>query len=167
MNADDVEIVGFRPELADDFARLNREWIEHYFALEPEDETILSDPHAAIIEPGGTIFFARRHDTSVGTVALIPHAPDCFELAKMAVTPAAQGLGIGRRLMESCLAHARAAEAARLYLITNSGLTPAVTLYESVGFRRLDHVVDARFARGDLEMELVFERTASPVTGRS
>ncbi len=154
IDAVGVEVVAYRPDLAADFARLNREWIERYFEIEPADERTLGDPEQHVITPGGAIFFALRNAEAVGTVALIPHGEDCFELAKMAVTETAQGLGIGRLLMNACLEHARAADVGRVFLITNSILTPAVSLYESVGFRRLEGLSDGRFERGDLEMEL-------------
>jgi GNAT superfamily N-acetyltransferase len=154
MDATAIEVVAYRPDLAADFARLNREWIEHYFEIEPADEHALDNPEGHVIEPGGAIFFALCDTETVGTVALIPHGESCLELAKMAVTEAAQGLGIGRLLMNACLEHACAQAVGRVFLITNSILTPAVSLYESVGFRRLEGLSDGRFARGDLEMEL-------------
>jgi len=40
----DVEIVGFADEWAADFASLNYEWIEKYFAVEEHDREILDDP---------------------------------------------------------------------------------------------------------------------------
>ena len=77
-----------------------------------------------------------------------------FELAKMAVSPARQGNGVGRRLMSACLDFARAADASEIMLVTNTVLEPAVTLYESVGFEALDAIEDDRYARGNLEMRL-------------
>ena len=46
-------------------------------------------------------FFALDGDEVIGTCAMVPHCPDEFELAKLAVTPAAQGRGIGHRLVEA------------------------------------------------------------------
>ena len=36
-----VEVVTFRPEFARAYAELNYEWIENYFAIEPEDRKAL------------------------------------------------------------------------------------------------------------------------------
>ena len=52
------EIVGFDPRYAEAFARLNYQWIEHYFAVEPEDRRALDHPFEYAIAPGGEIFFA-------------------------------------------------------------------------------------------------------------
>ncbi len=43
------EIVGWRPEFRADFERLNREWIEQYFALEQEDLKVFADPAGQIV----------------------------------------------------------------------------------------------------------------------
>ena len=47
-----VVVVPFRDDLAQYFAALNREWIEHYFVLEEADLTVFKDPRGTIVEPG-------------------------------------------------------------------------------------------------------------------
>jgi hypothetical protein len=49
--------VGYSAEYAADFARLNYQWIEHYFQVEDEDRAALDNPQAYAIAPGGEIFF--------------------------------------------------------------------------------------------------------------
>jgi GNAT superfamily N-acetyltransferase len=155
--AEAVEIREFLPGDEEAFRRLNEEWIIRYFALEKKDVEALSKPHETILDPGGRILFAVRDGAAVGCCALVAMGPGEFEVAKMAVTETAQGLGIGRRLLEATIEAARAAGAARLFLETNSVLTPAIRLYESVGFR---HVPAERrkaspYARSDVQMELM------------
>ena len=43
-----VEIVDFSDEWAADFARLNYEWIEKFFAVEQHDREILDDPRKCV-----------------------------------------------------------------------------------------------------------------------
>jgi len=138
------------------FRRLNEEWILRYFTMEPKDEEALADPCRTILEPGGRIFLACRNGEAVGCCALLVRAPGEFELAKMAVTASCQGTGIGRRLLEAAMAHARASGAERLYLETNSQLTPAIRLYESFGFCRIppDRIVPSPYARSNVSMEV-------------
>ncbi len=62
-----VTIVPFHPDLVPAFARLNREWIEQLFRLEPADLKTLENPVASIIAPGGQIFFAMDGEEPVGT----------------------------------------------------------------------------------------------------
>ena len=133
-SAADVEIVSYRSELAPDFARLNRAWLELYFTVEPLDEEYLGDPQGRIIDPGGEIFFALRGDTVLGTCAAIRRGADEFELAKLAVTPSAQGGGLGRLLAKAVIGFARSRGAQRVSLVSNSGLVAALRLYESLGF---------------------------------
>jgi putative acetyltransferase len=76
----------------------------------------------------------------------------------MAVTPACQGTGIGRKLLQTVIEAGRASGARRLYLETNHILKPAIRLYESMGFRHLspDRIIPSPYARADVYMELLF-----------
>ena len=81
-----VAIIPFESRYAADFKRLNVEWLEKYFTVEPIDEKVLSHPEAAILRPGGRIFLARFKREIVGTSALIKAGRGRYELSKMAVT---------------------------------------------------------------------------------
>lgn len=149
-----VEIVTYRPEFSADFDRLNRAWLEKYFTVEPLDEEYLSDPEGHILRPGGEIFFAMDAGQVIGTCAAIPQGDGSFELAKLAVTPEAQGRGIGRTLALRVIAFAKAHGAERIVLMSNSSLRPALRLYESLGFRYLP-IPEARpYIDADVFMEL-------------
>jgi GNAT superfamily N-acetyltransferase len=141
------------------FRKLNEEWIARYFKLEAKDEEALGDPRNSILAHGGRIFFAIRNGRTVGCCALVAAGAGDYEVAKMAVTESAQGKGIGRRLLEAVIAEARSAGARRLHLETNHALTPAIRLYESVGFQHIPPArrVSSDYARSDVQMELVFE----------
>ncbi|WP_188114044.1 GNAT family N-acetyltransferase [Streptomyces apricus] len=144
---------------ADAFRALNEEWISRLFTLEEEDRAILGDPFGRIVGPGGDVLLAREQDsgTAVGCVALLAYPDGVFELAKMAVAPAAQGRGIGRRLVAAAIERARARGGTRLFLGTNSKLAPAIHLYEEAGFVRITRnrlPVADYYARADTLMEL-------------
>lgn len=148
-------VVRYRPELREDFGRLNRWWIERYFGLEAPDMAVFADPEGEILAGGGEIFFVLEEDRAVGTCALIPHSPGVYELAKMGVDPAAQGRGFGSMLMVAALAWARQQGARRLELLSNSALAPALSLYEKHGFRHVP--VEAReggYERANVKMVL-------------
>src|SRR5215813_7330148 len=98
---DDVAIVGYDDRHAAAFARLNREWLEHYGLLEDADRKYLEHPRETILAEGGEIFLALRAGEVIGTCAAIPRAAGTVELAKLAVDPSARGLGLGRRLSEA------------------------------------------------------------------
>jgi GNAT superfamily N-acetyltransferase len=149
-----LRIVPFRPDLAPAFTRLNREWIERLFRLEPADLKTLNDPVAWIVTPGGQIFFALDGTEPVGTVAAVRESADRFELAKMAVRPSHQGQGVGRLLGEAVIQFARDADAQSVFLLTNSSLAGAIRLYERLGFRHGTLPPSTGYARADVFMEL-------------
>jgi GNAT superfamily N-acetyltransferase len=138
------------------FRELNREWIERYFGMEAHDTELLTDPVTAILEPGGRILLAVRDGQTIGCCALIRMAEDEYEVAKMAVAPAAQGGGIGRTLLAAVIEVARESGAQRLFLETNHVLTPAIRLYESLGFQHIPPEHPSPYARCDVTMELRF-----------
>jgi GNAT superfamily N-acetyltransferase len=146
----------FQPGDEAAFRRLNEEWIVRYFALEKKDVEALATPRETILERGGRILLAVRGAEPVGCCALLAMREGEFEVAKMAVTERAQGLGIGRLLLEATIETARAAGARRLFLETNSKLAPAIRLYESAGFRHLpaERRKASPYARSDVQMEL-------------
>jgi putative acetyltransferase len=149
-----IRIVDFDPRWRADFARLNIQWLEQYFVVEPIDREVLSDPDTHILAEGGHVLFAiDEDDRVVGTVALKHEGDGVYELTKMAVDPPVRGRGIGRLLMEGALRTYRAVEGRELFLESNSSLAPALKLYESVGFRH--HTAPrpgSHYARADVYM---------------
>jgi putative acetyltransferase len=153
----EISIRQFQPGDAAAFRRLNEAWITRFFRIEPKDELIFADPQGTILDPGGRIFFATDGERCVGCSALIRTTDKEFEVAKMAVEPSYQGAGIGRRLLHAAIEEGRSAGAERLYLETNHVLTPAIRLYESVGFKHIetDRITASPYARADVYMELI------------
>lgn len=152
-----MQITDFEPRFAPAFKALNEAWIRRHFVIEPKDEVILGDPQGQIIDKGGFVFFALDGGAPIGCCALTPLGDGGFELVKMAVADGHKGKGIGRALMEACIARARREGAPRLYLESASALTPALTLYRSVGFKDLppSRRPVSPYARGDIWMEML------------
>ncbi len=134
--ADPVRIEGYRPAYKRHFRQLNEAWLSEHFHIEDGDRRLLADPAGRIIRRGGEVFFALVDSEVAGTCALIRHRDQTWELAKMAVAPVQRGRGLGRRLTQAAVDHARAAGADRLWLRTSLRLRPAGRLYRSLGFRR-------------------------------
>lgn len=146
-------IVPYTPAHRTAWRALNEGWlVAGGFALEAKDHLTLGDPEGQILERGGRIFFAERDGRAVGCCGLIAMDDGGFEVSKMTVRPEARGAGLARGLLEACEAAARAAGAHRLYLETNSSLTPAITLYERFGFEHLPARATP-YARADVFME--------------
>lgn len=155
-----MRITGYSPDYAEDFARLNYQWIEHYFRIEDEDRAALDHPEAYAIEPGGEIFFLLIDEQVVGTAAMVPKAFHAsggvarFELAKMAVDPSLQGRGLGKGLLAHAIDYARDQGANEVVLSTNDILTPALTVYRDAGFVAQPAAQDERYERSNLFMVL-------------
>ena len=149
-----MEIVDYRPDLAGAFKALNEAWITRFFRLEPKDAEVLGDPAGKIIAPGGHVVFVLEAGAPVGCCALMVMPDGGFEVAKMAVTEAHKGRGVGRELMAACIERARQLGARRLYLETNSGLAPALGLYRRFGFQEVQPAEPSPYARADVMMEL-------------
>lgn len=155
-STEDVVIRSFQPGDETAFRTLNEQWINHYFKIEAKDQATLKDPLKTILEPGGRILLAIVAGRPVGCCALLLMGEGEFELSKLAVAPGHQGKGLGRLLLGSAIETARRLNAQRIYLETNHALTPAIRLYESVGFRHLapSQVTSSPYDRADVYMEL-------------
>jgi GNAT superfamily N-acetyltransferase len=83
-------------------------------------------------------------DTVLGTVTFVPgpgpysetEGPDEAGFRMLAVDPGRHRRGVGRALVEACIARARAAGKRRLVLLTTPAMTAAHRLYERLGFDR-------------------------------
>ena len=73
----------------------------------------------------------------VGAVLVVKQSRSAAQLRLLIVEPAARGRGLGRRLVEECIAFARAKGYRRLVLWTQSNLAAARALYRRCGFRRV------------------------------
>jgi GNAT superfamily N-acetyltransferase len=134
MLSSTVQVVKYDPKYRTAFYEMNAEWIQKYFALEPADIRQLENPEGTIISPGGEIFFVLEENLPVGTCAMLASGPGRYELAKMAVTPAARGKHYGDRLMEAVLTWARSKKATEVFLLSNTDLEAAIALYLKNGF---------------------------------
>lgn len=149
-----IKIIPFSPEYQADFKRLNIEWIEKYFVVEPHDIEQLDFPQDFILKNGGEIFFAMLDEEVVGTVGMAYLDESSFELAKMAVSPKHQGLGVGFILGEAALDFARKKGAKRVWLESNRSLTPAITMYKKLGFEEVEFL-PTPYSRSNIQMEIV------------
>lgn len=116
-----------------DFIRLNEEWINKYFELEDVDRCLAKNP-AKVIEDNGFIFSIVENDIVVGVCALFNEGHGVYELARMAVSPEYQCQGYGDRLLNKCLSKAKEIKATNIYLVSNTKLKAAISLYIKHGF---------------------------------
>lgn len=85
---------------------------------------------------------------------LIKIDKDTFELVKMAVSEKAQGKNIGWLLGQKVIEKAKELGARKVYLESNTVLTPAINLYYKLGFERVVGL-PSPYARANIQMEKV------------
>jgi N-acetylglutamate synthase-like GNAT family acetyltransferase len=151
-----IKIELYKPEYADDFARLNKAWIQYYFDIEPTDIIMLGNPQKNIIDSGGQIFFAiDEAGIVVGCCALVYHTKlNDYELAKMAVAPSSQGRGIGNLLCNALIIYSVKHNIHHIYLEGNTTLEASIALYQKNGFFEAFNQT-SKYKRCDIVMELL------------
>ena len=82
-------------------------------------------------------WIAESGGERVGAVLVVKQSRSAAQLRLLIVEPSARGRGLGRRLVEECIAFARAKGYRRLALWTQSNLAAARALYRRCGFRRV------------------------------
>ena len=149
----EIKIIDYSDEYKEAIKLLNYEWLEKYFKVERGDVISLSDPKGEIIDKGGFIFYATLNDEIVGTSTLVRVNDSVFEIGKMAVTSKAQGLGIGKLLVEACIDCARVKALNSVIIYSNTSLKPAIHLYEKFGFKEIE-MESGVYERANIKMEL-------------
>lgn len=146
----------YEPGLQQVFHDINAEWISAMFKLESADREVLEDPQTHILDGGGAILFVESPVLGViGTCALRKTGPNSAELTKMGVRANARGLKAGEFLLAATIARAKQMGIDDLYLLTNAQCSPAIHLYEKLGFEHDAGVMAkyaARYQRCDVAM---------------
>lgn len=98
-----------------------------------------SDQEIASYLTLGTVLVATDDSALVGHVQMIEpiDVPTTWELKSLAVADSHRHHGLGRRLVEAGLAHARAHGASRVLLATGAADTALLRFYQRIGFRML------------------------------
>lgn len=82
-------------------------------------------------------WIAEMDGEPVGSVFVVKLSARVAKLRLLLVEPHARGKGVGRRLVEECIAFSRAAGYRKLVLWTQSNLTAARAIYAALGFRKI------------------------------
>ena len=155
-NSGTIRIVPYIPAYRKAFQALNEEWIIKYFEMEEMDRKSLGNPEEYILDKGGYIAVALMDEEPVGVCALIKSKSGRFdyELAKMGVSPNAQGKGIGWLLGNAIIEKAKELGANSIFLESNTILVPALNLYRKLGFQKIEGI-PTPYSRSNIQMQLV------------
>lgn len=138
----DSEPVTLRPHRIGDVG-----WVVHRHAVIYAEEFGWNGEFEALVAEIGARFIrefdrareaawmAERGCVTLGAVFLVRQDDRTARLRMLYVEPEGRGLGIGRILVDACVAFARAAGYSRITLWTNDVLVAARRLYVATGFR--------------------------------
>ncbi|MFN8211747.1 MAG: GNAT family N-acetyltransferase [Bacteroidales bacterium] len=112
----------------------------------PQQGTVFSDPttdnlYELFRAEGAFLLVAETDGIIDGCCGIYPtHGldKDCAELVKFYLRKESRGKGVGRELMNRCLDEAGKMGYKKIYLESLPEFDRAVTMYEKLGFKRLD-----------------------------
>lgn len=153
-----VQPPSYHPSAKDDvlvffakvFAELNRD-----LDLDSKERD-LTDIPAVYQHAGGGFWVLRDGEEGpvIGTIALRRLDDDCAEIKRFYLRAAWHGQGLGKRLLEMAIAHARDQGFGRIRLDTTTRSAAAIRLFESYGFTAIGRYNDDPFAELFFELEL-------------
>jgi putative acetyltransferase len=130
----DLTIVPFRPEHQAEVQRLILAGpAEHWGQLDPTKNPDLNDIGATYAQ--ATFLVAWWHGTVVGTGALLPRSAHSAEVVHMSVAAHMRRHGIGRRLLQHLVAHAKARGYRQIILETTATWQDVIAFYQQQGFQ--------------------------------
>ncbi len=138
-----VTIRNIQPSDNPFLAKIVKDTLAEFGANHPN--TVYYDPTTdtlfEMFQTTGSVYFvAEVNNEIVGGGGIYPTdglPPDTCELVKMYLLPRARGAGLGRTLIEKCLAAAKEAGYKQVYLESMPELKQALKVYAKYGFEYL------------------------------
>src|SRR5688500_13828486 len=139
----DVQIRTIQPFDNKEIATIVRNTLTEFGANRPG--TVYFDPstdklYEVFQTPRSIYYVAFNKDMLVGGAGIFPSEglpEDVCELVKMYLVPEVRGMGVGRLLIEKCIAFAKQAGYKKIYLETLPELKKAIHVYEKFNFTYL------------------------------
>ncbi|MEZ5500881.1 MAG: GNAT family N-acetyltransferase [Steroidobacteraceae bacterium] len=132
------------------------------YAINDAEVATMSSAYGA---PRHRYYVIELDGTVMGGAGIAPLAgadQDTCELRKMYFLPRLRGLGLGSKLLQTCLDAARELHYQRCYLETLARMDAAQALYRKFGFRR---IAAPRGATGHFSCDAWYELELTPRSG--
>ena len=162
MASMEVTLREARPEDAEPVRRIVAEAYGLYVARIGRQPAPMTADYAALIA-AGAVTVLEADGEPAGVLVLAPR-DDHLLLENVAVAPARQGRGLGRRLVERAEARARELGLPEVRLYTNRAMTENLALYPALGYRETGRNEEDGFARVHFAKRL--DRNPGPIPGR-
>ena len=141
----DISVRHIKPEDDTELADLVRSTLKEFGADKPGtvyyDET--TDHLSKVFLKPGSVYYVAEHNGEIiggGGIYPSPGLPhDTCELVKMYLLKKARGIGLGKLLIEKCIAFAKEAGYKRIYIETMPELKQALKVYERFNFKYISH----------------------------
>lgn len=119
-----------------DFEKIWVDWLSNSMGIQPQQVDIdeVRNPVDNYIKRGGMAFYANQNNECIGVVAVKKLNENDYEFCKLVVSEKARGLGLGKKLVEECIAFVNEQNGQNLYLQSFHKLEVAVKMYKSMGF---------------------------------
>jgi DNA-binding MarR family transcriptional regulator/N-acetylglutamate synthase-like GNAT family acetyltransferase len=133
-NLPQIRIEEYTDRQADEYCKLNIQWLEETVGVSDYDRQVLGNPRKEVLEIGGKIYMAHAGTEIIGTLTLVPLTKDKMELTKLAVKKPYRRLGVGEKLTAFAIEETRRLGYSSLLLLTHPTLKEAIVLYKKKGF---------------------------------
>ena len=147
-----LQIKKYEDKYHKQFKKISLGWLHAFNLYEKADDDLLDNPNK-YLEKGSSIFLAHFNDKVVGTVSICLINTSVYEIMKLGVVDAYKGLGVGKKLMETCINLCIEKEIKLITLETSSKLKSAIKLYEKLEFIHVE-IKDSCYESADVKMEL-------------
>jgi len=127
----------------------------HYIPRIGKPPGPMLDDHSARVSEGA-VWAIEEGSTIAGVVVLLPR-PDYLLLDNIAVAPARQGSGLGRRLLAFAEAEAVRRGYSEIRLYTHQTMTENQRLYAAIGYEETGRGTEAGYERVFMRKRLVGE----------
>lgn len=111
-------------------------WLSIDLSFQNFDQEMADLPKMYNVQDGG-LFIAYEEDQPVGVVGLRRLSATEAEVKRMFVKEEVRGKGIGKMLLQTCIASARTMNYKLIRLDTGSSMKAAVGLYTAHGFKEI------------------------------
>ena len=106
------------------------------YGLDTTFEPYVAKPLAEFVLGGsGRLWIAEEDDHIVGSIAMLDCGSGMGQIRWFLLVPEARGSGLGKRLLEEALSHARRLHLRHIFLWSFADLNDARRLYEHAGFK--------------------------------